>query len=99
MLEFDKEIVYVAWNADVTAPVSVVPFDVYSCKFVTRHVALHSVVFFEEMKQVIEVLPADVLHPIVIHKEAKLNRPPFVTPQSRNGGHFVIPLCFQAFAE
>jgi len=28
-----------------------------------------------------------------------LNRPPFVTPQSKNGGSFVVPLCFKVFAE
>ena len=47
MLEFDKEIVDGAWHADATGPVNVVPFDVDSSKFVPRHVALFSVVFFE----------------------------------------------------
>ena len=68
MLEFYKEIVYVAWHADATAPVNVVPFDVNSSKFVPRHVALYSVVFFEEIQQVVEVFKANVLLPKVIHK-------------------------------
>ena len=67
MLEFDLEIVNVAWHADATAPVNVVPFDVYSRKFVPRHVALYSVVFFDEIQQVVEVLKADLLHSKVIH--------------------------------
>ena len=68
MLEFYKEIVDVAWHANATAPVNVVPFDVYSCKFVPRHVALYTVVLFEEIHQVIEVFQADVLNPKVVHK-------------------------------
>ena len=68
MLEFDKEIVYVAWHADATAPVNIVPFDVDSSKFVPRHVALYSVVLFEEIQQVVEVFKADILHPKVIQK-------------------------------
>ena len=68
MLESDKEFVNAAWHADATAPVNIIPFDVYSSKFVPRHVALYSVVFFEEIQQVVEVFKADVLHPKVIHK-------------------------------
>jgi hypothetical protein len=68
MLEFDEEIIDVAWHADETAPVHVVPFDVDSCKLVPRHVELHSVVFFEEILQVVEVFKADVLHPKVVQK-------------------------------
>ena len=55
MLEFDEEILDVALHADATAPVHVVPFDVDSCELVPRHVELHSVVFFEEILQVVEV--------------------------------------------
>ena len=47
----------------------------------------------------VEVLQANILHTKVIHQEAKLNWQPFVPPQSWNGGCFVVPLCFQAFAE
>ena len=47
----------------------------------------------------IEVLQANVLHPKVIHKEEKLIFPPFVMPLSRNGGRFVVSLCFREFAE
>ena len=68
MLELEKEIVDVAWHANVTAPVNVVPFDVYSCKFVPSHVALYAVVLFEEIQQVIEVFQADILNPKVVHK-------------------------------
>ena len=68
MLEFEEEIFDVSWHADATAPVNIVPFDVDSSKFVPRHVALYSVVFFEEIQQVVEVFKADVLHPKVIHK-------------------------------
>ena len=67
MLELDKEVFDVALHADVTLFVNVVPLDVNSRKFITCHVTLYSVVFFEEMQQVIEVLQANVLHPKVIH--------------------------------
>ena len=68
MFEFEKEIVDVAWHDDATAPINVVPFDIKSCKLVPRHVELHSMVFFEEILQVVEVFKADVLHPKVVHK-------------------------------
>ena len=42
---------------------------------------------------------AGVLYPKVINKYANLNRPPFVLPQSRDGGRFVVSLSFKAFAE
>ena len=71
MLEFYKEIVDVAGHSDATAPINIIPFDVYSRKKSPRHVALYSMVFFEEIQQVIEVFKTDVLHPKVIHKEAK----------------------------
>ena len=56
-------------------------------------------VLFEEIQQVVEVFQADILHNEVVHKEAKFNRPPFVTPQSWNCGQLVVPLCLKAFAE
>ena len=68
MLEFDEEIINVAWHADATAPVHVVPFDVDSFELVPRHVELHSVVFFEEILQVVDVFKANVLCPKVVHK-------------------------------
>ena len=68
MLELDKEIVNVAWHANATAPVNVVPFDVYSCKFVPSHVALYTVVLFEEIHQVIEVFQVDILNPKAVQK-------------------------------
>ena len=68
MLEFDEEIIDVAWHADGTAFVHIVSFDVDSCELVTQHVELHSVVFFEEILQVVEVFQADVFHPKVVHK-------------------------------
>jgi len=67
MIELDEEVFDVASHANATAFVSVVPLDVNSSKFITCHVTLYSVVIFEEMQQVIEVLQAIVLHPKVIH--------------------------------
>ena len=86
MLELDEKFFNVALHTHATSPVHVVHLDVDSCKLVACHVALHSVVFFEEMQEVVEMLQADILHAKVIHQEAKLYWPPFVPPQSWNGG-------------
>ena len=99
MPEFDEEIGDVAWYADATVPVNIVPFDVYSCKFVSSHVALYAVVLFEEIQQVIVVFQANILNLKTVHKQEELNWPPFVMPQSRDGGRLIVPLFFQAFAE
>ena len=56
-------------------------------------------VLFEEIQQAVEVFQANILHTKVFHKEAKLFWPPFVMPQSWDGGRLVVPLCFQVFAE
>ena len=70
MLELDKEVFDIASHANATAPAHVVPFDVDSCKLISQHVELHSMVFFEEILQVVEVevFKADVFHPKVVHK-------------------------------
>ena len=92
MLELGEKISNVASHANATAFVDVVPFDVDPSKFVPCHVALNSVVFFEDIQQVVEVFQANIFHTKVVYKEAKLNWPPFVTPQSWDGGRFVVPL-------
>ena len=80
VLELDKEVLNVASHANATAFVDVVPFDVDPGELVPCHVALYSLVLFEEIQQVVEVFQANIFHTKVIHKEAKLDRPPFVTP-------------------
>ena len=97
VLELGKEVLNVALHANATAFVDVVPLDVDLGKLVPCHVALYSVVLLEEIQKVVKMFNAHILHTKVVHKEAKLDRPPFVTPQSWNGGRFVVPLCFESF--
>ncbi len=99
VLELGKEVINVASHANATAFVDVVPLDVDSGKLIPCHVALYSVVLLEEIQQVVEMFNANVFDTKVVHKEAKLDRPTFVTPQSRNGGQLVVPLCFKTFLE
>jgi hypothetical protein len=82
MIELDEEVFDVALHANVTAFVDVVPFDVDPSKFIPCHVALNSVVFFEDIQQVVEVFKANILHTKIVYKEAKLDWTPFVAPQS-----------------
>ena len=42
---------------------------------------------------------ANIFNPKVINNEAKLDRPPFVTPESSDGGRFVVTFCFKAFSK
>ena len=47
----------------------------------------------------VEVFEANILNTKIVYKEEKLDWPTFVTPQSCDGGSFVVLLCFEAFAE
>ena len=55
MLELGKEVLKVATHANATTLVDVVPLDVDSGKLIPCHAALYSVVFLEEIQQVVEV--------------------------------------------
>jgi hypothetical protein len=80
VFEFDEESVDVPRHADTAASASVVPFDVNASKFVTSHVVLHSMKFFEEVKEMVEVFNTHVFHTKVIDDETELDGPPFVAP-------------------
>jgi hypothetical protein len=56
MLELGEKVFNVASHANAAAFVDVVPFDVDPSELVPCHVALYSVVLFEEIQQVVEVL-------------------------------------------
>ena len=82
MIELDEEVFDVALHANATAFVDVVPFDVNPSKFVPCHWALNSVVFFEDIQQVVEVFQDNILDTKIVNKEAKLDWQSFVKPQS-----------------
>ena len=46
-----------------------------------------------------EVFYANIFNPKVINNEEKLDWRPFVTPESRDGGRFVVTFCFKAFSK
>ena len=85
MIDLDEEVFDVALHANATAFVDVVSFDVDPSKLVPCHVALVSVVFFEDIQQVVEVFEANILDTKIVYKEAKLDWTPFVAPESWDG--------------
>ncbi len=82
MLEFQKQHRYVAWHTDAAAAGCVVPFNVYACKFISGHVVLHAIEFFEDTKEVFEVFQAHVFNTKVIYDKAELDGSPFVAPET-----------------
>ncbi len=68
-------------------------------KFVSGHVTLHTVEFFKELQQKVEIFNADVFDTKVIHNEAKLEWMPLMVPKSRHGNSFVEALSNKAQLE
>ncbi len=68
------------------------PLDGNADKFVSGHVTLHTVEFFKELQQKVEVFNANVFVTKVIHDEAKLESTLFVAPKSWHGSSFVEAL-------
>ncbi len=50
----------------------IIPLDGNASKFVSGHVTLHTVDFFKELQQKVEMFNADVFNTKVIQDEAKL---------------------------
>ena len=61
-------------------------------KFVSGHVTLHTVQFFKELQQKVEMFNANVFDTKIIHNEAKLELMPFMAPKSWHGSSFVEAL-------
>ena len=80
MFELDEQGFDVAFHDDAAMPASIIPFDIDTCKLVSRHVELNSVIFFEKIKEMVEVLYPNIFDTKVIHDEAELNGAPFVVP-------------------
>jgi hypothetical protein len=82
MFELDEQGFDVALHADAATPASIIPFDIDTRKPVSRHVELNSVIFFEKIKEMVEVFYPNIFDTKVIHDEAELNGLPFVAPKS-----------------
>ena len=90
MFEFDEEIVDVPRHTDATAPTSIVPFDVDTCKLVTSHFELYTVKLLEKVQEMIEVFNSHIFNTKGIDYEAELDGSPFVAPETRRGSRFVV---------
>ncbi len=61
----------------------VVSFNVHAHKFITGHVVLHAMEFFEDTKEVVEVFKAHMFDAKVLNDEAELDGSPFLVPETR----------------
>jgi hypothetical protein len=55
MFEIDEQGFDVTLHADVATPASIITFDIDTCKLVSCHVELTSVIFFEKIEEMVEV--------------------------------------------
>jgi hypothetical protein len=83
MLEFEQQSRYIAWHTDTAAADSAVPFNVHASNFITSHVVLHAMEFFEDTEEVVEVFQAHVFYAEVIYDEAELDGSSCVAPETR----------------
>ncbi len=67
MFEFDEEILDVSRHTDSTAATNLFPFDVDSCKFVSCHIELHTIEFFEKIEEMIEMVNLHIFDSKVIN--------------------------------
>ena len=72
MLEFEEEVVYVSRHAESAALARIIPLDGDAGKFVSRHVELYPMKFFEKIKKIVEMFNPNIFHTKVIHNEAEL---------------------------
>ncbi len=82
MLVFEKQCRYIAWHTDVAVAGSVVTFNVNACKYIAGHVVLHTMEFFEDTEEVVEVFAAHIFNTKVVYDEAKLDGLPFMVPET-----------------
>ena len=68
MLKLNEQVFDVSWHADATATICIVPFDMYTRKFISGHVALDPVKFRENVQEVVEVFDSNIFHTKVINK-------------------------------
>jgi hypothetical protein len=80
MFELDEQGFDLTLHADAATPASIITFDIDTCKLVSCHVELNSVIFFEKIKEMVEVFYPNIFDTKVIHNEAELNGSPFVAP-------------------
>ena len=99
MLKLNEQGFDVTWHADATATICIVPFDSNTRKFITGHVELDPVKFFENVQEVVEVFDSDVFYTKVIDDEAELDGTPFVAPETRGGFNFIIAFSEKAGSE
>ena len=90
MLKLNEQVFDVPWHADATAVICIVPFDMYTRKFISGHVALDPVEYLENVQEVVEVFDSNIFHTKVIYNEAELDGTPFVAPEARGGFSFII---------
>jgi hypothetical protein len=88
MLEFDEKVLDITWHTDATAATDKVPFDVNARKVIPCHVELHTMAFFERIKEMVKVFNSDIFDSKVIHKETEFDGTPFVAPEARCGSRF-----------
>ncbi len=99
MLKLNEQVFDVPWHADATATICIFPFDMYTRKFISGHVALDPVEFLENVQEVVEVFDSNIFHTKVIYNEAELDGTPFVVPEARGGFSFIIAFSKKAGSE
>jgi hypothetical protein len=67
MFEFDEEVLDVTRHTDATVVTHIVPFDIDSCKFVSCHIALHTMEFLEKIKEMIEMFDSNIFDSKVVN--------------------------------
>ena len=72
LFELDENVVNVPRHADTAAFVRVVPGDGNTSKFIAGHIKLHSVIFFENVKEEVEMFDPNIFHTKVINDEGEL---------------------------
>jgi len=77
----------------------IVPFQVDTCEFRAVPISGHFIMFFQDVEEVPRMLFANVFDTKVINNENELDRTPFVLPQSRRCGAFIIASLFKSPAE
>ena len=90
MLKLDEKGFNVAWHTNATRTICIVPFDINTSKLISGHVALDSVEFLENIKEVVEVFNSNIFYTKVINNEAELDGTPIVMPEARGGFSFIV---------
>jgi hypothetical protein len=99
MFKLDEKVLDVAGHTDATPAGCVVPFDIYTRKFVVGHVELDPVKLLENIAEMVEVFKPNILHPNIIKDETDLDGTPYVAPEVWGGFGFVISFSKKAGSE